>query len=32
MRVGAATREVFELHASRCDGIVAAVMARIERL
>jgi RNA polymerase sigma-70 factor (ECF subfamily) len=28
-RFGAATREVFEFHASRCDRIVAAVMARI---
>ena len=28
-RFGAATREVFEFHAPRCDRIVAAVMARI---
>ncbi len=28
-RFGAATREVFDFHASRCDRVVAAVMARI---
>jgi RNA polymerase sigma-70 factor (ECF subfamily) len=28
-RLGAATREVFGFHASRCDRVVAAVMARI---
>lgn len=28
-RLGAATREVFDFHLSRCDRIVAAVMARL---
>ncbi len=28
-RLGAATREVFDFHLSRCDRVVAAVMARI---
>jgi RNA polymerase sigma-70 factor (ECF subfamily) len=28
-QLGAATREVFDFHASRCDRIVAAVLARI---
>ena len=31
-RFGAATREVFDFHASRCDRVVAAVMARIASL
>ena len=31
-RFGAATREVFDFHASRCDRIVALVMARIASL
>jgi RNA polymerase sigma-70 factor, ECF subfamily len=29
VRLGAATREVFDFHLSRCDRIVAAVMARL---
>ena len=28
-RFGAATREVFDFHASRCNRVVALVMARI---
>jgi len=28
-RLGAATREVFDFHASRCDRVVAAVLERI---
>jgi len=28
-RLGAAAREVFDFHLSRCDRVVAAVMARI---
>jgi len=31
-RFGAATREVFDFHASRCDRIVAAVLTRIASL
>ena len=29
MRLGAATREVFDFHASRCDRVVAAVLGRL---
>ena len=31
-RVGAATREVYGFHLSRCDRVVAAVLARIARM